>query len=56
MIKIDIPMPKSCCDCPFRCYDETEDLSYCYVIDQNVTQCWIDETRYSDCPLKEAEQ
>ena len=56
MIAIDISMPKSCCYCPFRYYCEGEDLSYCYIICQDVTQCWTDETRYSDCPLKEVDE
>lgn len=52
MIAIDIPMPKSCCDCP--CFDGVEYLCAVKPSLKNRPD-WIGKHRHPDCPLLEVD-
>lgn len=52
MVQIDIPMPRSCADCPlFNAYDF--DIGYCGKTTSLIPMNTFDEKRLNDCPLKE---
>lgn len=56
MIKIDIPMPKSCNCCFATYWCEEECLIYCGLTNRDVDKSCTNETRNEDCPLKEVSE
>ena len=61
MIQIDIPMPKSCTECPFTYLDTGDDAYFgstetrCVLDNSCVVDCLSTE-RMDDCPLREVEE
>jgi hypothetical protein len=55
MIQIDIPMPKSCSQCPCHDYDDVMDEYSCNVDAEiwRIPECVAIEIRDERCPLKE---
>lgn len=59
MIRIDMPMPKSCYECPLKTIEmdfENEFYYYCPKIEQAIRGKKYDKQRFRKCPLKEVKE
>ena len=58
----DMEMPKNCCECEFRCYDEEFGEWYCSAMSgikniesDVISDFYYKELKHSNCPLVEVE-
>ena len=59
MVKIDIPMPKSCSDCPLKTVEEDyvgDYFYWCTPIKEALYGKKYSKQRFRNCPLKEIEE
>ena len=55
MVKIDMEMPKSCKECPFKMQTSDDSEFICRVFWVKITHYEQDKSRCAICPLKECE-